>query len=157
MSNKRIYFGYGSNLWLDQMKRRCPRSKYIGVGVLQDWKWIINVRGYANIIPSIGDIVYGLMYELTEQDEHDLDTYEGSAYSKLNLDVKQNASDPLSTPGGVISALVYVDVVRKSESPDPKTEYIYRMNKGIEDALAQGVPKEYIEKYLRAFIPAPDN
>ena len=96
------------------------------------------------------------MFELTEQDEHDLDIYEGSTYSKLTLDVKQVVSDPLSTPGAVISALIYIDVVRKSES-HPRKEYIYRMNMGIEDALAQGVPKEYIDKYLRAFIPAPDN
>lgn len=32
-----IYFGYGSNLWLDQMKRRCPDNQYVGVGVLADW------------------------------------------------------------------------------------------------------------------------
>lgn len=32
-----LYFGYGSNLWIDQMNRRCPDNKYIGVGVLREW------------------------------------------------------------------------------------------------------------------------
>jgi hypothetical protein len=34
---KTIYFGYGSNLWIDQMNRRCTENKYVGIGLLQDW------------------------------------------------------------------------------------------------------------------------
>lgn len=49
-------------------------------------------------------------------------------------------------------ALVYVDFLRVEES-EPKTEYIYRMNLAITDALNEGVPEDYIEKYLRPFIP----
>jgi hypothetical protein len=37
MSVQTVYFGYGSNIWLDQMARRCPQSKFIGVGSLADW------------------------------------------------------------------------------------------------------------------------
>jgi len=37
MSNKTMYFAYGSNLWLDQMKHRCPESEFIGIGFLDDW------------------------------------------------------------------------------------------------------------------------
>lgn len=33
----KIYFGYGSNLWIDQMNRRCPQNVYIGVALLNDW------------------------------------------------------------------------------------------------------------------------
>lgn len=32
-----LYFGYGSNLWIDQMNRRCPESRYVGIGLLPDW------------------------------------------------------------------------------------------------------------------------
>ena len=32
-----LYFGYGSNIWIEQMDRRCPDNKYIGLGVLRDW------------------------------------------------------------------------------------------------------------------------
>jgi len=31
------YFGYGSNIWIDQMNRRCPDNKYIGLGLLRGW------------------------------------------------------------------------------------------------------------------------
>ncbi|KDR73610.1 hypothetical protein GALMADRAFT_158098 [Galerina marginata CBS 339.88] len=155
MSQKTIYFGYGSNLWLDQMKRRCPDSKYIGFGSLVNWKWIINIRGYANIVPSPGDVVYGLMYELTPSDERDLDIYEGSAYEKQIIQVDlHHAKETESTES--VSALVYIDLERKSES-HPRKEYIYRMNMGIADALQEGVPSDYIIKYLAVFIPPPDN
>ncbi|TGO26127.1 hypothetical protein BPAE_0065g00010, partial [Botrytis paeoniae] len=45
-----LYFAYGSNLSLTQMQTRCPGSTYIGMGILQDYLWIVNQRGYANII-----------------------------------------------------------------------------------------------------------
>jgi hypothetical protein len=32
-----LYFGYGSNVWMDQMNRRCPESRYIATAVLHDW------------------------------------------------------------------------------------------------------------------------
>ena len=32
-----ITFGYGSNIWIDQMNRRCPDNKYIGVAILREW------------------------------------------------------------------------------------------------------------------------
>ncbi|KIM48745.1 hypothetical protein M413DRAFT_437922 [Hebeloma cylindrosporum] len=152
MINKTVYFAYGSNLWLDQMKQRCPESKFVGIGFLDDWKWIINVRGYANIIPSAGDIVYGLLFELTEQDVRYLNRYEGTQYQRQTISVELINKEDLQSKRAADS-LVYVDVERKSES-QPKKEYIYRMNMGIADALQQGIPSDYIDKYLRPFIPS---
>ncbi|KAF9053052.1 hypothetical protein BJ165DRAFT_1445107 [Panaeolus papilionaceus] len=151
MKKKTTYFGYGSNLWRDQMKRRCPKSTFIGIGILTNWRWIINERGYANVIPSPGDQVYGFLYTLTADDEHDLDIYEGAAYQKLNLPI-EGLSDGDGNSGTDVNALVYVDVDRRTPS-QPKTEYIFRMNKGIKDALDAGIPSEYIDSYLRPYIP----
>jgi hypothetical protein len=36
-THETLYFGYGSNIWIDQMNRRCPENKYIGTAVLNDW------------------------------------------------------------------------------------------------------------------------
>jgi hypothetical protein len=49
--------------------------------------------------------------------------------------------------------LVYIDRLRTSDNT-PKDEYIYRMNMGILDALMAGIPKIYIDKVMRKFIPA---
>jgi len=45
-----LYFAYGSNLSLAQMNLRCPTSSYIGLARLRGYRWIINTRGYANIV-----------------------------------------------------------------------------------------------------------
>jgi gamma-glutamylcyclotransferase len=116
-----------------------------------DRRWIINDRGYANIIPSPGDIVYGLVFELTASDERSLDNYESPSYKKLYIPIdlvpKNDAVNRRS-----VESLVYVDVERKRER-EPVEEYIYRMNMGIRDALKEGIPAGYIEKHLRPFIP----
>jgi gamma-glutamylcyclotransferase len=120
-------------------------------------KWIINDRGYANIIPSKGHIVYGLMYELTAYDEKQLDGFEGvpHSYTKqiIPVDFTTEEGDGVrGTSSQVLDALVYVDVERMLES-EPVKEYIHRMNMGIADGIQKGIPKEYFDKYLRLFIP----
>lgn len=164
-----LYFGYGSNLWRAQMLRRCPQSTYLGIARLQHFRWIINDRGYANVVeqpatlnragkPNDDDCVWGLVYSLTEQDEAALDVNEGVpvAYTKELMAVDFWAAGA----GGVdvdaspekVQMLVYVD--RWRTVPDvPKAEYVWRMNRGIEDAVEEGVPGEYVRGVLRGFIP----
>jgi hypothetical protein len=36
-SPKTLYFAYGSNIWIDQMNRRCPESIYVGTAELHEW------------------------------------------------------------------------------------------------------------------------
>jgi cation transport regulator ChaC len=95
------------------------------------------------------------MYELTAQDVQYLNTYEGSHYERQTIPVKLINKEDLHHKHAVES-LVYVDVERKSES-QPMKEYIHRMNMAIADALQEGIPSDYLDKYLRAFIPHPDN
>ncbi|RFU77051.1 hypothetical protein TARUN_5187 [Trichoderma arundinaceum] len=47
-----LYFAYGSNLSTEQMRQRCPYSTAVGLGKVMGWRWIINRRGYANIVRS---------------------------------------------------------------------------------------------------------
>lgn len=48
--------------------------------------------------------------------------------------------------------LVYIDRNRTTDDK-PKDEYIYRMNRGIEDGLKAGIPKDYVDQAMRKFIP----
>ena len=168
-SNATIYFGYGSNLWKDQMIQRCPTSEYLGIARLNGYRWIINNRGYANVVEpsandtSADDVVWGLVYSLEAEDEERLDVNEGVpyAYTKELLKVDywpaSNSSKPNTTaPAAEETMLVYID--RKRTKPDtPKKEYIYRMNMGIKDAEAEGMPREYVEKVVRKFISEEDD
>ena len=119
--------------------------------------WIINQRGYANVVPSSGDYVYGFIYELNPKNEASLDIYEGSPriYDKKihPVQLTMSSGDGETATERTIDALVYIDT--NSTSPDvPKTEYIHRINMALQDGLENGVPRSYIDKYIRPFIPA---
>ncbi|KAF8211991.1 Butirosin biosynthesis, BtrG-like protein [Mycena galopus ATCC 62051] len=146
-SPKTLYFGYGSNLWRHQMDMRCPDNKFLGTARLPDWRWIINEAGYATVLPSNGDEVWALLYELSPADEEKLDGYEAVPrnYVKQIIPVEYFAGKNGRDYGEM------------RQGKPPKREYIFRMNSAMADALADGVPKAYIEKYLRRFIPTNDN
>lgn len=165
MARGTIYFGYGSNLWKHQMLKRCPTSAYLGIARLSGYQWIINDRGYANIVEDSNEIhtspnhVWGLVYSLYKDDEKSLDRNEGVpvAYTKEILDVafwpaQSDGPPKVDENPEVVEMLVYID--RKRIEPDkPKKEYIYRMNMGMQDAMREGMPSTYVDNVLRKFIP----
>lgn len=196
--SKTIYFGYGSNLWLHQMRQRCPTSKYIGIARLTGYQWIIYKRGYANIV-KIDDgydeenveekeekhewehEVWGLVYELEQEDERRLDRNEGVpvAYQKRDIECElwrskdtssrqrtvdtnqelrytEHGKPDTTTKPEKIDMLVYINETMTEEG-EIKEEYIYRMNMGIRDAVREGVPREYVRKVLRRWIPEKDS
>lgn len=169
-----IYFGYGSNLWLHQMTTRCPTSTYLGVARLPNYQWIINDRGYANVVEvtdsnstsmsPYDDVVFGLVYSLEAEDEKRLDKNEGVpvAYTKEMLQCEfwpsdtEHKVDTSKDPEKKEDMLVYID--RNRVQPDkPREEYIYRMNQGITDAVKLGVPEEYVRDVMRKYIPAQED
>ena len=147
------------------MTQRCPSSPYVGIARLKGYRWLINNRGYANVVePADGDkknsdVVWGLVYSLEGEDEGQLDLNEGVpyAYTKELLTVDywaaSNGAKPRTDEQAVErEMLVYID--RKRVEPDrPKREYVYRMNMGIKDAVEEGVPQGYVDGVMRVFIP----
>ncbi|KAK1217423.1 hypothetical protein PQX77_019963 [Marasmius sp. AFHP31] len=177
-----LNFAYGSNIWMDQMKRRCPESRFIGVAKLEKWygnsspglvaavltistnhrRWIISTRGYANVIPSQEDYVYGFVYELNATDESVLDGYEGVpvSYTKhtLSAELTKGADGhekyAYNKDGKThIDIMVYVNTT-DIQNGKIKDEYIFRMNQAMQDGLREGIPKDYLDKYLVPFISA---
>jgi hypothetical protein len=124
------------------MNKRYPGFKVADRAVLKDYRWIINTRGFANVIPSKGDFVEGVLYWLTEDDENRLDKKEGVAsgsYRKEELVVLFNGQ---STP-----TLVYGDPIIDEGSPS--AEYVKRINAGQHDAQ---LSKEYVANHIRPAI-----
>ena len=164
IDNVTVYFGYGSNLWRDQMIKRCPTSQYLGIARLDGYRWLINDRGYANVVEtfenekSASNVTWGLVYSLQKKDEERLDVNEGVpiAYTKENLTVDFWPTGKSSRPNindepRKLDMLVYIDRERM-EPEKPKKEYIYRMNQGIKDARKEGMPQKYVDDVLRKFI-----
>ena len=137
-----LYFAYGSNLWRRQMAARCPEHLEIGAGRLDGWRWIITTRGYASIVKSEPDYVLGTVYELSLDDEQNLDRFEGVALGDYRKEMLAVTVD-----GRELSCLVYIDLV--VEEGKPKTEYVDRINNGARDA---SLPDEYVSRYLRPAV-----
>ena len=71
------YFAYGSNLHHAQMKRRCPKCRYIKKHILHDFQLTFRSKyGAADIEKKIGKKVYGALYIISKYAERRLDVYE---------------------------------------------------------------------------------
>ena len=84
------YFAYGSNMDMEQMRRRCPDAKCIDTAVLHGWKFALDEVGYATVVPEAGASVPGLLWMLADADEAELDVYEGvrsRCYEKVTLSI----------------------------------------------------------------------
>ncbi|CAK1361519.1 hypothetical protein CB0940_03117 [Cercospora beticola] len=148
-----LYFGYASNLAHSSIKGRCPDSLFCGLARLEDYKWHINDTGFGNIVPSKGDHVYGALVFLSPRDEAGLDESEGVPwlYQKHSLEVERINADG-SASGQKVQVTTYVDVERTEDGVIDRG-YVVWIVKAIREASAIGMPKEYVEKYLRPWLP----
>ena len=71
------YFAYGSNLHHLQMKRRCPKCRFIKKITLNNYRITFRSKyGAADIEKKIGKKVYGALYVISKAAEKRLDVYE---------------------------------------------------------------------------------
>ena len=80
------YFAYGSNMNISQMQQRCPGVTDIGKFRLEGFRLVF--KYHADIIRAEGCTVHGGLWEITDDHEDALDTYEGypDYYSKYYQD-----------------------------------------------------------------------
>ena len=72
-----LYFAYGSNLNLFQMKRRCKDSIFLKKINLKDFRLTFRSKyRAADIEPKKNSIVPGGLFEISKNDEKKLDLYE---------------------------------------------------------------------------------
>ncbi len=80
-----LYFAYGSNLDLAQMRARCPSAQFIAIGKLPEHRLAftrksINRRcGVADAIPDRANEVWGAVFAIGETEVAQLDKSEGFA------------------------------------------------------------------------------
>ena len=72
-----LYVAYGSNMNLEQMKYRCPRSKRIGLGKLVGYKLVFNVHADVIKTENMEDEVPVVLWNIHDDDWKSLDRYEG--------------------------------------------------------------------------------
>ena len=72
-----LYFAYGSNLNLFQMKRRCKDSMFLKKINLKNFRLTFRSKyRAADIEPKKNSIVPGGLFEISKSDEKKLDAYE---------------------------------------------------------------------------------
>jgi gamma-glutamylcyclotransferase (GGCT)/AIG2-like uncharacterized protein YtfP len=86
----KLYFGYGSNLHIRQMKRRCRDSVPVIAGSLPGK--LLSFSNVLTIEPHEKESVVGGLYEVSFSDEKALDRYEGypRTYSKRYTHITLN-------------------------------------------------------------------
>lgn len=119
----KYYIAYGSNLNLNQMKRRCPAAKAVGQAMLKDYKLVFNT--HATVVKKVGAQTPVGVFEITDDCEVVLDFYEGypSYYRKEYIDITIN--------GNVVRAMVYI--MNEAGFSLPNKRYFVDIVDGYED------------------------
>ncbi|VAX28227.1 hypothetical protein MNBD_NITROSPIRAE01-2368 [hydrothermal vent metagenome] len=134
-----IYFAYGSNMDLDQMKVRCPGSSVIGIVELKHYamaftRWSRSWKsGTADILPERGKSVYGVLFDLSFEDLKKSDKFADYPNSYIRKDVG------VFFEGETLPALTYV--ARRQGVYKPSKSYMGKMLHGAEQ---NNLPEEYI-------------
>jgi gamma-glutamylcyclotransferase (GGCT)/AIG2-like uncharacterized protein YtfP len=122
------YAAYGSNLWHDQMRRRCPDARVAGAVVLEGWRLV--VRKYALIERDAAAACAVGLWRVTRACLESLDRYEGPrTYARVQV--------PLPDGG---MAWTYTEI-RIRPGP-PAAEYVQRLRQGYRDFAFDAAPLE---------------
>jgi len=140
------YFAYGSNMDVEQMRTRCPGAEMLDQAVVRGASFRINRYGVATIIPSASS-VYGVLWEISADDERNLSVYEGETtefYLKESVWVEPARMKPLT-------AMIYL--AANIQPGKPRPGYLELI---LSAARAQGFPDEYLSNLAswRNFRPA---
>ncbi len=118
-----LYFAYGSNLNLFQMKRRCKDSVFLKKYELKGYR--LNFRSKyraADIEKSKNSLVPGALFEISKSDEKKLDVYEDYPilYKKLYFTYYNK------------TVMTYI-MVNKTEFRYPTERYLNVVKRGYND------------------------
>ncbi|XP_068226953.1 gamma-glutamylcyclotransferase-like [Palaemon carinicauda] len=141
-----LYFAYGSNLLTERIHINNPSAKKIHVGKLNDYRLDFNYFSQrwqgsaATIVEDPGNHLYGILWEIENEDMANLDMQEGvhqGIYKAVEVDVE-------TLDGEKVKARSY-QIIRPLEK-DRRPSSVY-MDVIIRGAKENGLPEDYI-KYL---------
>ena len=143
IEEKYYYFGYGSNMDIDLLRRRIGNTKIIpeSYGLLKNHK-LIFPRGFGSVTPNQDYNVYGCVFLLTEKELKRLDVVEGYREDRDRSFNTYNR-DPIEIilPNNQrIIADIYIQV--KETEDLPSNNYKQTIIKGANDC---NLPREYVD------------
>ena len=70
------YFAYAATLDEEEMLLRCPDARFVGNGMLENYRFIVNKLGDPTVIRDDSSIVYGVVWNIDKKILKDLDHWE---------------------------------------------------------------------------------
>lgn len=143
-----LYYAYGSNLNIEQMRARCPNAFAVCLATLDDYelrftRWSERRRSWvADAVPAPGKTLWGVVWAMPASDLERLDGFEGhpTAYERRRV----TATHPKT--GEEIECWCYFVVNRDGEG-SPTAEYLETIIQGAEHF---SLPEEHVEAILAA-------
>ena len=145
----KYYMAYGSNLNMEQMAHRCPDAVPVCGYIMMNYQLVFR-RGYLTIEPKQGASVPCGVWQISDQDERNLDRYEGFPrfYRKGRFPVM--VPDPEELTGKLVTALAYVMNDGYPEQA-PTGSYFYTVYQGYSEFGLDKTP--LIKAYEHAMYP----
>ena len=97
-----LYFAYGSNMNVDAMARRCPRSKALGLARLERHRLAVMREGWLTAARNPSSAVHGVLWDLALSDIPTLDRHES-----LSQGLYTKETQPVIAERGPKRAIVY--------------------------------------------------
>ena len=144
-----FYFAYGSNMERFQLKRLCPKAKFVAAATLADYELTFSGNspmwggGIADIRERPGKTVEGVLWEISEADRKVLDEYEGYPTLYLNKEIQVR-----TRAGKAFTAFAYV-MANPGREIAPSKRYKQLLISGAEE---HGLSDEYID-FLETIRP----
>jgi|EndMetStandDraft_6_1072998.scaffolds.fasta_scaffold12623_3 AIG2 family protein len=140
-----LYAAYGSNMHPEQMLQRAPHSPMAGTGWLHGWRLTFGGEdlGWEGALATVVEDplakVFVVLYDMTKDDEKNLDRWEGSElgiHKKIRCRVDRVSSDTSIDP-----VLAWLYVLDGWEGGIPSARYLGVMAEAAEIA---GAPTDYV-------------
>ena len=151
----RLYFAYGINMNITQLRGKCSRPVVLGIARLRGYRLAYYEHttvwdgGMETIVPDEQAEVWGVLYQVDTADWEELDRWEDArmdgtgAYFHYPVEV-------LDEKQAAVAATVYLKA-RWGQQAVPGREYMALV---IDGAQSHGLPDAYIQK-LRELVTKP--
>jgi gamma-glutamylcyclotransferase len=143
-----IYFAYGSNMKVDRMTERVPSAHPVGYAKLAGNKLAFNKvskdgSGKTNIVDSKNDVVFGVLFEVDEDQIANLDDIE-QGYERKNIMV-------LGSNEQEIHVFTYIS----NQTNNDLKPYDWYLKFLVNGAEENNLPRDYVD-FLKDFESVPD-
>jgi len=141
-----FYFAYGSNMQGETFRgRRGIRPLSAAPVRVPGWKLVVDKpsmlplrQSFANVVTEAGAVVYGVLYELSEDDHVHVELTEAVPFGNYRrVEVEAHPLD-----GGAPRLVRTLTSDRRDGTLRPSSRYVGLM---IEGAIEHGLPEEWIE------------